>query len=309
MSLPATAVEIFNARRSRTAVGLAVALGLSLLSSVSIAENVERRVAADPRGQVDIVNTAGTVEVRGWNRAEVEVQADIGSKERLEFANDARHTSINVVGPPGRKSSSSADLIVQVPEGSSVSINTISADQSVKGVRGSLRLQSVSGGIDTAVWADDLIVKTISGDIRVAGHKSASVADVSSISGSVSLEDLAGEITLETVSGDVEARMGELTRARIRTTSGSVDWKAHLADGARFDAEAISGDLKFRLDGTLNAEFDIETFNGEIDNCFGPKAKRTREFAPGMSVRFVQGKGGARVAIKTMNGGVEICDH
>ena len=57
----------------------------------------------------------------------------------------------------------------------------------------------------------------------------------------------------------------------------------------------------------MNAEFDIETFNGDIDNCFGPKSRRTREYAPGNELQFSEGAPGARVRIKTLNGGVEIC--
>ena len=284
-----------------------LALGLALLSVASQADTTEKRVPADARGQVDIVNRSGSIKVRGWNRSEVEVRVDLESNQHLRFENDGRHTLVRIdaLGP----SSSSTDLVVQVPEGSALSINSISAEQRVRNVRGSQRLQSVSGEIETEVWADDLQVKTISGDIQVTGHKQPGVIDISSISGTVTLHGLAGEVELETVSGDARVTMGELTRGRVRTTSGSVEWASSLARDARLDAEALSGDLKFRLGGKVDAEFDIETFAGEIENCFGPRAKQSREFGPGQSLRFVEGKGGARVAIKTHNGGVEICDH
>jgi len=282
-------------------------IGLALLSTASNADMERKSLGVDPHGQVDIVNVSGRVQVRGWNKSEVEVSVDLNPSQRLEFINDDRHTLVRVASP-GRKSGQAADLIVQVPEGSSVSVNTVSADQEIKGVRGSQRLQSVSGTIETTVWADDLQVKTISGDVRVDGHGSSSEADIDTVSGSVVLRDIAGAVEVGSVSGDIQVRMGELTRGRIHTTNGTVDWRSSLARDARLEAQAINGDLKFRLQKKVDAEFDIETFNGEIDNCFGPKSKRTREHAPGRAVRFVQGKGGARVDIKTMNGGVEICD-
>ena len=286
----------------------ALALSLALLSVASLADDVEKRVPADAHGQVDIVNRAGSVKVRGWDRAEVEVRADLSSSQRLEFENDGRHTSVRIE-TRGSKSSSSVDLVLQVPTGSSVTVNSISADQYLRDVRGSQRLQSVSGEIETDVWGDDLQIKTISGEIMVTGHKVPGVVDISSVSGSITLRDMVGEVELETVSGDARVTMGELTRGRVRTTSGSVEWASSLARDARLDAEALSGDLKFRLGRKIDAEFDIETFAGEIENCFGPRAKQSREFGPGQSLRFVEGKGGARVAIKTHNGGVEICDH
>ena len=282
-------------------------LCLALLSTAGAADVERKSLPAAAKGQVDIVNVTGTVEVRGWSKAEVEVTADLESPQRLEFENDGRHTLVRI-SSPGRHSSRSADLIVRVPEDSSISVNSVSADQNIKDVRGSQRLQSVSGMIETEVWAEDLQIKTINGDARVDGHGSSSVADVGTVSGTVVLHDIAGEVEVETVSGDIQVRMGELTRGRIRTTNGTVDWRSKLAGDARLDAQAINGDLKFRLQKPIHAEFDIETFNGDIDNCFGPKSKRTHEHAPGRSVRFVEGKGGARVGIKTMNGGVEICN-
>jgi len=286
-------------------------IGLALLSIASDADVERKTLGADPHGQVDIVNVSGTVQVRGWNKPEVEVSVELDASQKLEFTNDGRHTLVRIAKPGdkgGRQSGHSADLVVQVPEGSSIAVNTVSADQEIKGVRGSQRLQSVSGTIETTVWADDLQVKTISGDIRVDGHGAPNEADIDTVSGSVVLRDIAGAVEVGSVSGDIQVRMGELTRGRIHTTNGTVDWRSSLAPDARLEAQAINGDLKFRLRKKVDAEFDIETFNGEIDNCFGPKAKRTREHAPGRAVRFVQGKGGARVDIKTMNGGVEICD-
>jgi len=101
--------------------------------------------------------------------------------------------------------------------------------------------------------------------------------------------------------------MPTMTRGRIQTTNGDLRLQTALARDARLEAEAINGDLSFQLRQPIDAEFDIETFNGEIDNCFGPKSTRTSEFAPGNALRFKEGNGNARIRIKTLNGGVEIC--
>jgi DUF4097 and DUF4098 domain-containing protein YvlB len=207
----------------------------------------------------------------------------------------------------GGKRYASADLSVQVPRGSSVTVNSISADQRISDVRGSQRLQSVSGEIETTVWGEDVQVKTISGDVRVQGHHDPARATVNTVSGNIDLADVAGDLELQTVSGDMEVRAKTLSRTRIRTTNGAVQWRAALADDGRIEAESVNGDLKFVLAGKPSARFDIETFNGEIDNCFGPEASRTREHAPGHALRFTQGDGKAQVRVKTLNGGVEIC--
>lgn len=284
----------------------ATATLLCMAAATSTAETVERRVAADARGEVEIVNVSGDVRVLGWDRPEVQIRAELSSDaQRLEVESRDKRIFIKVARP-GR-SSGSSDLVVNVPRESTLSINTISADQTIADVRGAQRLQAVSGSISTEVWAGDLSVKTISGDITIAAHKLPAVTSVTTVSGDVRLDGAAGELALETVTGDMDIKMESLTRGRIRTTNGDLRLRTLLASDARLDAEAINGDLRFTLRNPLNAQFEVETFNGEIDNCFGQKPVRTSEFAPGNELRFKQGAGSARVRVKTLNGGVEIC--
>lgn len=280
---------------------------LCAAAAASDADTVEKRVAADARGEVEIVNVSGEVKVLGWDRAEVEVHAELGSGvERLEVESRDKRTSIKVV-LPGRSSAASSDLVVHVPRESALSVNTVSADQTINEVHGAQRLQAVSGSINTQAWAAEIGVKTISGDVNIVAHKTSAMTTVNTVSGDVRLTGAAGELALETVTGDMDIEMESLTRGRIRTTNGDLRLRTALTSDARVDAEAINGDLRFTLRNPIDAEFEVETFNGEIDNCFGPKSVRTHEFAPGNELRFKQGTGSARLRVKTLNGGVEIC--
>ena len=95
-----------------------------------------------------------------------------------------------------------------------------------------------------------------------------------------------------------------------RAWAGAALHDGHVVPGAadgRLDAESISGDVRLELVGAVNAEFDISSFNGEIRNCFGPKAVSTSEYAPGKELRFREGQGTAHVRIKTMNGDISVC--
>lgn len=292
-------------------LALRVALPIVVLAATSHAEEVTRKNAADPKGQVDIVNVAGNVEVVGWDRAEVEVHADLGRNvERLDFKTEGARTLIKVVLPKMSGSSGSSELIVRIPRDSSLNVNTVSADQTISGVRGGQRLQAVSGGIETEFGPGDLEAKTVSGDILARGTDGKGSVRATSVSGDIQLDKVGAELDLNTVSGDMTVRVAErLERARIKTTNGNLDLTGALGKEARVDAEAINGDLRFTLRGDINAEFDIETFNGDIDNCFGPKPSRTREYGPGNELRFTQGKGDAQVRVKTLNGAVGICQR
>lgn len=289
-------------------VGL-IAVALLCAQHAAAAESVQRSAKADPKGEVVIRNVAGSVEVRGWTRAEVEVEADLGSGvEKLDFQSDGARTSIQVVLPRGRSSGGGAsDLIVSVPRDSSLSITTVSADQIISNVRGAQRLQAVSGGIETQVWDREIEVKTVSGDVTVDGQGDQAPATVATVSGDMRLSGVGRELDLNTVTGDMHVRAERIDRARIKTTNGDLELSASLGPEARLDAEAINGDLLMTFLGSIDAEFDIETFNGTIDNCFGPEPRRSREYGPGNELRFTEGKGAGRVRIKTLNGTVEVC--
>jgi DUF4097 and DUF4098 domain-containing protein YvlB len=270
---------------------------------------INERAAADPAGQVEISNIAGSVVVTGWDRAEVEVTGELGKgAERLEFSRAGKLTRVKVIMPKHSSRAESSDLIVKVPAGGGISVNTVSADVRVQGLRGSQRLQSVSGDIETQSAAEDVECKTVSGNVTVNGSGERSLLTVTTVSGDAQVNRVAGEVNGNTVSGNFTIAMGDTARSRLRSTSGDLGVRGRLTPDARLDFESISGNIRLDLEGAAAAEFDVSTFNGDIDNCFGPKPVRTSEYAPGSELRFREGAGGARVRVKTLNGDISLCN-
>jgi len=270
---------------------------------------INERKPADPAGQVEISNTAGLVEVTGWTRSEIEVTGELGDGvERLEFSQSGQLTRIKVIMPNRSSRVESTDLIVKIPQGSSLFVNTVSADVSSRSVRGSQRLQSVSGDIETEAAAEDIECRTVSGDVVVNGTGQKGLLTVTTVSGDAILSRVGGEVNGNTVSGNFAISAGDTSRSRLRSTSGDLGLKGKLDADARIDFESISGDVRLDLLAPVGAEFEISSFNGEIRNCFGPKAVRTSQYAPGTELRFREGQGTARVRVKTLNGDISICN-
>jgi len=283
---------------------------MALAAAAHAGSQIDQRAPADPTGQVEISNTAGTVEVHAWARDEVEVTGKLGdSAERLEFSRSGKLTRVKVIMPGKTWRGGDTDLVVKVPAGSSIFVNTVSADVLVRGVRGAQRLQSVSGNLDTEAATEDVECKSVSGDVRVTGAGQRGLLTVTTVSGDATLSRVAGEVNGNTVSGDLVITVSEATRSRLRSTSGDLGLKGSLADDARLDFESISGDVRLDLQGAVGAEFEVSSFNGDIHNCFGPKPQRTSEYAPGSELRFREGAGNARVRIKTLNGDINLCNR
>jgi hypothetical protein len=288
----------------------ALVAGLALAASNASADDdtsINKSAQADPAGQVQVSNTSGTVVVTGWERNVVEVTGELGEgSDRLEFESSGKLTRIKVVLPK-RGSSDDSDLLIRIPSGSSLSVNTVSADIEVTGVRGAQRLQAVSADITTEAGAEDVECKTVSGDITVQGEGKPGLITITTVSGDAQASNVAGEVNGNTVSGNFDFDLGATTRSRLRSTSGDLSVRAKATPDARLDMESISGDVRLNLVGKPQAEFDISSFNGEIRNCFGPKPARTDEYAPGRDLRFKEGSGSARVRIKTLNGDISLC--
>jgi DUF4097 and DUF4098 domain-containing protein YvlB len=273
-------------------------------------QSVDKRAAADPQGEVEVSNVAGNVSISGWDRNEVQVTGTLGEDvERLDFISEPKRTIIRVKHKESnrRHSDSDAELSIRVPLASRLNVSTVSAEISITRVTGEQRLQSVSGDVSSEMAGEDIEAKTVSGDVVLRGEGKAAVVTVTTVSGDAQVRSAAGELVANSVSGSLNLDLESITRARVRTTSGDVQLEGPLTRDARVDAETVSGELVLDFKKPVNAEFEIESFTGDIENCFGPKAQPKSEYGPGSELHFKQGAGSARVRAQSMSGDIQLC--
>ncbi len=282
-------------------------LGIFSATTV-VAADINESMDAAADGTISITNVAGSVDVQGWSRNQVEITGELGSDiEELIFERDGDEIEIKVKTKRRNSHDIDADLVVKVPAGSSLEISTVSADIDVAELTGEQSLESVSGDIATQVHAADIEVSSVSGDLEVEGDDQSTRSSFSSVSGDIDTENLAGEIWAESVSGDLVAVSGVFERASLGTVNGDIVFRAQLLNDGRLDVETVNGSVDIEFAGEVSARFDIETFNGDIRNCFGPEAVRVSEYGPGYELSFTEGDGSGRVTIETLNGDLRLC--
>jgi DUF4097 and DUF4098 domain-containing protein YvlB len=272
------------------------------------ATTVDEHRAANPQGEVEINNVAGSIDVQGWDKSEVAVAGTIGADvERVEMTGDANRTSIRVILPQGRSwgmRDGAAHLIIHVPANSSVKTSLVSSDLKVSAVRGALELRTVSGNI-SGEGGGDVHANAVSGDIRFTAN-SAKVIEVKVISGGITLAGGNADIEATTVSGNAHLTLGTVSRARFKTVSGDLSATLGAAADARIEGESVSGNVTLDFASAPAADFDIETISGDINNCFGPKPTESRHGA-GARLTFKTGESSARVRVSTRSGDVRLC--
>jgi DUF4097 and DUF4098 domain-containing protein YvlB len=285
---------------------LLAAIALAALPAAGATREVDQTVGADRDGVVSIENIAGAIRVEGWDKAEVRITGTLSDEvEELKVKDSGRRTAIKVVYPRKLKSiNEGANLVIMVPRGSGLEIETVSADITVDKVVGAVEAASISGEISVMGGPARLEAETISGDLEIAVDTRA--IELKSISGEIELRAKKAEVEAQTVSGDMDLAADTFMSLEIETVSGDVEVAGAFDREGRFEIDLHSGDLVLSLDGRVDADFSVETFSGGIDNAFGAKARDTGGPAPGKSLEFTAGEGGARVRIDTFSGDVTI---
>ena len=107
-----------------------------------------------------------------------------------------------------------------------------------------------------------LSVETVSGSARVDGLETASLR-VSSVSGSISLEDFQGALSAQTVSGAIDCRAMDLDGdSSLTTISGSISVRfSSPLEGYRFELSSVSGNLTV---GSIRAAKGLRVGSGAV---------------------------------------------
>ncbi|WP_394696492.1 DUF4097 family beta strand repeat-containing protein [Pseudoxanthomonas japonensis] len=286
-------------------------LATALLAPSALAQTaINETRPLDARGRVDISNVKGRIEVRGWDRNEVQITGTLGQGvERLEIGGSREQLDIEVRYPRsggwGGGKTGPTELVVMVPVRADLDIESIAADVHVTGVASSeLSISSVSGSVVAAAAPRKADVETVSGNANLTLNSED--VDVSTVSGSIVLRGrLNGDIDAETVSGRIEVNVnGERIRDLSATTvSGRAEVSTALAPAGEIRMESVSGNLLLRLPKDVSAQVSGESFSGSL-KATGVTIEKRR--GPGASFSTTYGGGSGRVNLETFSGSAEV---
>jgi DUF4097 and DUF4098 domain-containing protein YvlB len=287
-------------------ISIALLLTLIVCATPALAgRSINEHRPAGPDGMVVIENMSGSVVVKGWDKKEVAVTGTLAEDaERLDVTGTDGRIEIEVVFPKGgwNRRDNDSDLEITVPYKSRVHVKGVNATITSSGVDGSLDLQTVNGSITISGNPTKIDAQTVNGTVRV--ESSASDVKTESVSGDVVLMGVQGDVSASTVSGDIELSGGEFDDVECSTVSGEIRFEGAVDKTGSLDFECHSGSVVLVLPADISAYFELETFSGEIDNEFGPKAHRTSEYTPGKELDFSVGDGDARISVSSFSGSI-----
>lgn len=163
-------VAVSGARAS--VVGALMLLALSCVTAIEVSAQAKYSRTFRPRQTVnlELVNHTGSIEIEGWERNEVKVSATMEQPAARFTPTESGDTlSINVERDnPNRYDLGDVNFRVQVPYESTVNVQTMQGNISIRNVRGSMvrAYISLDGDIDlTGIRAANVIAENRMGNI------------------------------------------------------------------------------------------------------------------------------------------------
>lgn len=261
----------------------------------------------DARGEVEVSNLKGSIEVRAWDRDEVRITGSLGEGvERLEIGDGGRKLAVRVRYPRNSRNSEPTVLVLDIPRRASLDVSSVAASVDVQGVAGDeLEIGSVSGAVVAVGAPRKADVESVSGDQTL--NLNSRDVDLESVSGRISLRGrIAGSIDIESVSGDVDVhtRGERLARLGVSTVSGDARVHAGIADGGRFSFESVSGDVDLALPADASFRIEARSFSGDLE---APGAEVVRKrYGPGASLEHRYGTGSGSIEVETFSGDFQL---
>lgn len=284
---------------------------LLLLSACTAAhaDRIDRTLTVDPNGSVRIDVVSGRVSIIGWDKPEVRVVGKVPNADNeFVFKTKGDDTRIEVEsehGFWGKHGSGHASLEIYCPANSRIRGDGASTEFDIKGITGSVSINTMSGDIDLQGGMGKVDLESVSGDVTVNDAKGK--LNLASVSGDVIANASASLFDAQTVSGNITADVGATENVELESVSGDIDIKLKLADDGRLEADTVSGDIDILFTNSdINASFDIETGpGGDIRNQLS-NHKSTNNFSMSGSLSFEIGNGKGQVNAETMSGTIKL---
>lgn len=292
--------------------------------------NFDRTLSVSGPIRIELNGASGDVSITGSGSGKVHIHAEVRAsgfgfdspeKRVNEIVNNPpieQHGEVIRIGQDIRHFRNvSISYVIEAPRDTEISSDVLSGSQSIRNVRGPLKVESASGSIDVDHIEKQTQLSTLSGSILASDINDDLRAN--SASGSVVASNIKGDVRISALSGSTQIKKPG-GRVEASSASGTVD-----VEGANKDvrAHAASGEVKVEGDPGSNSYWDLKTTSGLVQLGV-PKNANFHLAADAVSgaikadipivieeqgrhsLRARVGNGGGRVEVHTISGEIRV---
>src|SRR5882762_3960086 len=270
----------------------AVALVVGCESGPSVSGAFDRKYDVTGPLRLELANASGDVDITGSADGKVHVHGDVrasgfgseSSQKRLDemLSNppiEQRGDTIRIGKEMSRMHHVSIAYTIQVPRDTEVSATVASGTQTIRGVRGPVKVQAASGSIRIEKIERDAQLSTLSGsvsatdigsDLRVSSASgSVTVSNakgdvrVNALAGVIRVSKSGGRIEADTASGEVEIE-GAANDVKAHAVSGRVSVQGNPGANSYWELKTISGSVLLKVPAAANFHLSAQAVSGEI---------------------------------------------
>jgi hypothetical protein len=254
-------------------------------------ENIEKTFQVTDPARLTISNIRGSITISPGEAGVIEVKAikhgnfDSGrysvemtqdSDSSVHVETRANDTLFGFLSHPPK-----VEYSVRVPQGIHLDASCVSSTLNVSGLKGVIKLKTVSGDIELA---------SLSGSLKING-----------VSGDISGSHLEGVLEVGVVSGRVRLLESAFPKADATTVSGDLILQTPLSDGP-YVFSSVSGDVRLLVPADTHCKVELNSVSGSIRSSLPATTLRVGH---GLRVTQIQ-NGGVAVRLKSVSGGVAI---
>jgi hypothetical protein len=287
-------------------ITVALAMVATSATSLHAQRKVHTAYAATADVSVRLFASVGTVQVVGWEKDSVVVTGVVatGSKVSLGTPGIGPTRGLKLfVESPTEQAVREGSLTVHVPRGARVWLKTGSSDVTASEVTGGLDLNVVGGSITVHGSPRELRAESMDGAVTVDG--SPSWMRVKTATGDIALHG-GEDIGASTTSGTIDARDGEVERAKLESTTGAIRFALTLARGASVEMETHSGPIDVQLSRKSAVEVDAATVTGTIENAWSKLSPAIGHEGRGMTLSTGAGQVDGRIVLRSFKGKITL---
>lgn len=291
----------------RSRVVLAAALAIAApLADARAQQKLALGHAAHPSVSVRLMAAVGDVRVIGWDRDSVDISGVVPTGTRAELSPGGPNAAMGMkmyVEVPSEKVARDGRLVMRVPRGARVWLKTGSAEIDVTGVTGGLDINVVGGSITVHGNPRELRAESMDGAVVVDG--SPNWLRIKTATGDITVKG-GQDMGASTISGTIRASGGEVERAKLEATTGSISFASLFTPNGSIELESHSGSIDVFLPAKIDVEVDAATITGAIDNQWTRARGVPGREGRGMTLTTSSGNGGGRVVARSFKGTIHL---
>jgi DUF4097 and DUF4098 domain-containing protein YvlB len=314
-----------------TGVVASMALALAACNTGhSVSGSFDRNYTVSGPIRLELTNASGDVDISGSADGKVHVRGEVRASG-MGFGNPQKRLDDTVSNPPieqkgdtiriGKEMSSlrniSINYTIQVPHDTEISATVASGAQTIRAVRGPVKVQAASGSIrvdkidrDTQLTTasgsvsasdvgDDVQITSASGSVKVSNTKGD--VRVNAVAGSIQIARPGGRVEADTASGQVEIQ-GASNNVKAHAVSGRVIVQGDPAANSYWELKTASGSIQLNVPAAASFHLSAQALSGEIRTDIPIMIEEQGKH----SLRARMGNGGARVDVQTVSGEIRV---